>query len=622
MKNNTEPRASLRLVLLNIFLITLLIISFLMTGCQTAATETTSQTVLEGYDASDYDTDYSDENPQTVTLNNDSIDFSGEGATVEGTTLTITQGGAYILTGTLDDGSIVVQTDENSTVRLVLKDAHITSSQGAAIYSAQAGKTLITLEAGTVNSLADGSARASAEDPTAALYVQDDLTLGGEGALEVTGNYNDAITAKDDLKIMSGDITATAVDDGIVGRDALLIAGGTLNINAAGDGLKATNDTDTAKGYVQLDGGSFAITAGTDGIQAETSLTVNGGSFSLSTGGGAQNSSSQAGTAGNTWGQWQQDATVTETEDTEASAKALKANGDLTINGGSFAIDASDDAIHSNGNVTINGGSLDIASGDDGVHADSTLTLGGGTLNITQSYEGLEAMIVNINDGEFNVTASDDGVNAAGGDGSSQTDRPGANPMDTQNVDDGSIAININGGTLNINASGDGLDSNASITQTGGTVVVDGPSGGGNSALDFDGSYNITGGILIASGSAEMLQTPSSGQNVISVTFTSAQAAGSAVSLTDGNSTLASITPTKAFQNVIISSPDLAQGSTYSLTYGGSSVSVTPSATLTSIDENGSAVQTPGGLGGGQMQGQPGEAAPGGAVPEGGQPPM
>lgn len=204
-----------------------------------------------------------------------------------------------MLSGTLNDGSIVINTDKNATVRLVLKDAHITSGSGAAIYSRQAGKTLVTLEAGTQNSLTDSASRDSADTdaPSAALYVQDDLTINGDGALSVTGSYNDAITSKDDLKIMSGTITIpSSADDGIVGRDATKIAGGAITINAAGDGIKATNDEDTAKGTIQIDGGTFDITAGADGIQAENTLTVGGGTFSLVTGGGSANSSDKAGT--------------------------------------------------------------------------------------------------------------------------------------------------------------------------------------------------------------------------------------------------------------------------------------------------------------------------------------
>ncbi len=615
-------------ILLLAFIPLFILLLILTAGC-TARTETSSgaSATAAGYDAEDYDTDYSDENPQTVTLNGSGIDFSGDGATVNGSTITITGAGAYVLSGTLNDGSIVIDADKNATVRLVLKDAHITSGSGAAIYSKQAGKILVTLEAGTQNSLADSASRDSAdtEAPSAALYVQDDLTINGGGVLSVTGSYNDAITSKDDLKIMSGSITiASSADDGIVGRDASKIAGGTITINAAGDGIKSTNDEDTAKGTIQIDGGTFDITAGADGIQAENSLTINGGTFSMATGGGSANSSDKAGTAGNTWGSWQQSPQTAsdDTSDTTQSAKALKAGNAIVINAGTYHIDSSDDSIHADGTIDIKDGAFNLSSGDDGIHADTSLTIDGGTFDITKSYEGLESMSITLNGGKGSIVASDDGINAAGGNGSSQNGRPGQNPMESASVDDGSIVLNINGGNWAINAGGDGLDSNASINQTGGTVTIDGPTDGGNGALDYDGTYNLTGGTLIAAGSSGMLQTPSSSsaQNSISLTFNTAQIAGTAISLKDANGQeIASYTPAKAFQNIIISTPDILTGSTYTLTKGGADLTtVTPSTSVTSIGEDGSTYNS--GMGGGPGGTQLGESAP--QDMQGGQPPQ
>lgn len=578
-----------------------ILLSILNIGCSsdktTDAASTTTVTPASGYDAEDYDTDYSDENPQTITLKGNSIDFSGEGATINGTTLTINKAGAYILSGTLNDGSIIVDGDKTANVRLVLNDANITSSTSAAIYSKQSQKTLITLEAGTNNSLTDSTSRDTSdpEAPTAALYVQDNLTINGDGALSVTGNYNDAITSKDDLKIISANINVLAsADDGIVGRDTTKIASGTIKISATGDGIKATNDEDTSKGNIQIDGGTFNITTGNDAIQAETSLTVKDGNFNLTTGGGSANGSDKAGTAGNTFGAWQQGSQndTNDSTDTTPSAKALKAKSSITIASGIFDINSSDDAIHSNDTLTIDNGSFNIHSGDDGLHADNALTINNGNITIAKSYEGLEGMVITLNGGNGNITASDDGMNAAGGDGSSQSGRPGQNPMDTANVDDSSVMLNINGGIWYINAGGDGLDSNASINQTGGNVTVDGPSDSGNGALDYDGTYNLTGGSLIATGSAGMLQTPSASasQNTIALIFTSTQSAGTTIGLsTLEGSEIANFTPAKNFQSIVICTPDIKTDTSYNFNKNGINlVTVTPSSTITSINEDGS----------------------------------
>lgn len=597
MKKNFHTPSILKSILLNLFLILLLIIAFILTGCQNSSnvSETSATTSLLDCSDEDYDTDYSDENPQTVTLEQDHINFSGEGATVSGNTLTITQGGAYILTGTLENGHIIVDADKNDLVRIVLSNAQITADQNAAIYSRQSSKTIVTLAENTENSLIDASTRdtSDSEAPTAALYVQDNLTINGSGHLNVSGSFNDAITSKDTLRILSSNVTVTSsADDGLIGRDAAIIADSTITINASGDGIKSTHDEDASKGSIQIADSHIQITTGNDGIQAQTDLTIYSGDFNITTGDGAVNRSTSE-----NWGEWKDPRQDEETDgtETEASAKALKSSGSLQIKDGYFSINSSDDAVHSNQTINILGGTFEIQSGDDGIHADESLTIDQGTLSITQSYEGLEAMVINLNDGQGNIVASDDGINAAGGDGSSQNGRPGQNPMDTQNVEDSDIALNINGGTWYFNAAGDGLDSNASITQSSGTVVIDGPESGGNSALDYDGTYNITGGTLVAFGSSEMLQIPSSETSlgILSLTFTDKQSAETTVKLTDASGqVLFDQSPVKTFQNITLCSAEIQSGSTYTLSYGDQSLSITPSSSITQIDENGNTLQS------------------------------
>jgi hypothetical protein len=145
-----------------------------------------------------------------ITLNGDSITLDGSGATVDGRTVTITSAGTYRISGTLDDGRVVVDTADEETVRLVLDGADIACSTNAPIYVAGAEKTVITLADGTVNSVTDGSSYvfedASSDEPNAAIFSKDDLTINGGGSLTVNANYNDGITSKDDLKITGGSI--------------------------------------------------------------------------------------------------------------------------------------------------------------------------------------------------------------------------------------------------------------------------------------------------------------------------------------------------------------------------------------------------------------------------------
>ena len=226
-----------------------------------------------------------------VKLEGDKIVFTGKGATVNGTTLTITAAGAYNISGKLKDGQIVVDTQDPQKVVLFLNNANITNTTGAPIYVANAEKVVITLVDGTQNSVTDGTkyvfADPATDEPNAAIFSHDDLTINGTGSLMVKANFNNGITSKDDLKINGGQITVQAANDGLRGRDSLTVKAGTLTITAGGDGLQANNDTDAEQGYIVIEGGTLNITAAKDGIQAETNLTISGGQLTLRTGGGS-----------------------------------------------------------------------------------------------------------------------------------------------------------------------------------------------------------------------------------------------------------------------------------------------------------------------------------------------
>lgn len=240
-------------------------------------------------------------------------------------------------------------------------------------------------------------------------------------------------------------------------------------------------------------------------------------------------------------------------------------------------------------NILSNGGTFTVASGDDAFHGEETLTVTAGTIDITESYEGLEALDIRVEGGDITLVASDDGLNAAGGTDSSGTTGgrdgrfgggPGGNGGGTggngggmSSSWDGSIVIS--GGSLQINASGDGIDANGSVTISGGYTVVTGPTQGDTATLDYDVSAVITGGTFIGTGASGMAQTFSdSEQGVVSVS-TGSQSAGTAVTLADqeGN-TLITCTPEESFQVVILSSPDLVSGETYTVTVGKASAEV------------------------------------------------
>lgn len=608
---------------LALFGITILTLSGLA-GCGTTDAELSSSsasssaaasslsTPLAVYSSEDMDASWDASTATAVTLNGSSISIDGSGAEVDGTTLKITTAGTYVIKGILDDGQIIVSASKDDTVRLVLNGASLVCSDGAAIYAQQAEKTIITLAEGTTNSVEDGTIynATGEDDPNASIFSQDDLTINGSGSLTVIGHYNNGIGTKDDLVITGGNIGITAANDGLRGRDSVAVNGGSIIINAASDGIQSNNDEDTSKGWISLDGGTFAITAGKDGIQAETILQVADGVVSLNTGGGSASAVST-----HNFNNARPGNNNTATEESTESTKGMKAGTGIYISNGTFNIDSADDAIHSQGDVIINGGSYLISTGDDAVHSDSDLIIGKGDITVAKSYEGLEGMTVTVNGGQISLTSSDDGINAAGGSDTNQ-DR-----VDSFKSSD-NYEIRITDGYLYINAAGDGIDSNGNLYFDGGTVIVNGPTNNGNGALDYNGTCEQSGGILVAAGSSGMAEAPgeSSAQNSLMVYYSSVQKAGTLVNLADDSGqSLLTFAPAKDYQSIVISMPDLEQGKTYTLSSGGSCTGasvnglytggtytpgtkltdVTISGVLTSIADDGSQVSAKNGMGGG-----------------------
>ncbi|MGL4547802.1 carbohydrate-binding domain-containing protein, partial [Eubacterium aggregans] len=310
-------------------------------------------------------------------------------AAVSGGVVTISSAGTYVVSGSISDGSLVVDSSSEGTVRVVLNGATITSANSAPIYVKNAGKAMISLDPGTTNTLTDGSTYTytdtANQEPDATIFSKDNLVFNGTGSLKVTRNAGDAIKGKDDLFIVEGTFDITAADDAIIGKDLTQIEGGTLSINAGWDGIKATNDTDTTKVAVTLNGGTYTIAAGADGVQAVTDLTVGGGSYTITTVGGSANALTKTNTQ--MCHGASQSTSDTDPSDT-GSYKGLKSTGQIMVNGGTFKLDTKDDALHANNTITINSGEITAASGDDGIHADTTITINDGTINITKSYEG------------------------------------------------------------------------------------------------------------------------------------------------------------------------------------------------------------------------------------------
>lgn len=581
-------------------------------------------------DEEDTDSSYDDSGAVRITLNKTSAAVEGEGAKAEGSTVKVSKAGTYKIIGSLDDGNIVVEAGKNDTVRLVLDNASIKCSSAPAIYASKCKKVIIVLGDNTKNSLSDGEGYVKDEDsPDAAVFVGDDLTILGSGSLDVTGNAKNGITSKDTLRITGGNISVTAANHGITGRDDVHISGGAIKVEAKdGDGIRSTysDNDDENKGHIYIEKASIDVTSANDGIQAEKELTVKDGEIKITSGGGAKEINKTDNK--NPWS----NKNNSKDQSDEESLKGMKAGTKLSIAGGKAEISSADDSLHSGGDITVSGGELTLSSGDDGMHADETISVTGGKINITGSYEGIEARDISISGGTADITASDDGINASGGNDQSgfggmdrdMTFGPGrggqrpdgsSRPDDTQTNDDqtnntltdnkksdtekseasqegsakessgkekkteeaskdetASSILKISGGTIYINAQGDGVDSNGDLEFTGGTVVVNGTTSGGNGILDHGGACSYDGGTVIGAGTSDMLELPDedSKQNMIAVLFDQSQKAGTLVYITDSSkNVIAAMSPEKDFGCFILGSEKLEAGEKYSVYVGG-----------------------------------------------------
>ena len=422
---------------------------------------------------------YTSSNATLIRFTDSAVTADGKysGYEIEGTDVSITAAGTYVFSGDCDDGSITVKKGVTG-VTLVLNGLTLTNADSAAITLNKTAEAALIAAAGSENTVAD---TAGANDENAAVKVKSgaSLSLSGTGTLTACGNAKNGIKGASDAVITVDELTLNieAADDGLSCDDELTIKGGRVNITAGGDAVKASPDTDDAEkpdttslGNVTVSGGTITLEAAEDGIQADGDLTISGGTFAVTANGGH----------------------TTTLSDEDASCKGLKAGKMLTVSGGTVNVDSADDALHAN-DVTVSGGTLTLASGDDAVHADNDLVVGvkgssstsNPKIDITASYEGLEGTTVSVYSGDIDVAASDDGVNAANSDLGEHSDK---------------YAIHIAGGDLYIDAGSDGLDSNNDINITGGRVEVYGADAMMDAAIDYDGTFTLSGGTLFGAG--------------------------------------------------------------------------------------------------------------------------
>lgn len=538
-----------------------------------------------------------------ITLNKTTATVSGSGAKADGSTITITEEGVYIVSGTLEDGQIIVDASDSDKVQIVLDGVNINCETNAAIYVREADKVFITLAENSSNTLGGGNEYTQIDDNTVdgVIFSKSDLVCNGTGSLTIEADYKHGIVSKDDLVITGGTYKITAADNGITAKDQLKILDGSFDIDAANSAVKAKNADNAELGNIYIAGGIFTIEAEQDGFHATGSIVVDDGTITVNSGDDGFHAELDTIIRGGT-------ILV------EKSNEGLEGKR-VVVNGGDITVNASDDGINAansgddgaNAANSGDGGVNAANSGDDGTNAtnpganaagsgdddsnaassnnDSSAAVNSGDdSSISGAADGKEPpqMPPDTENGSDMQPSQDfDPENAPSGGNAPQNFDPGNAPSDgdaPQMMQGGpggggnsELYIKITGGTLTVSADGDGLDSNGGLLVTGGTTIVYGPTSDGDSALDYDGSAIVSGGILAAIGSAGMVESfdEASTQPVITYYCTETQSADTTITLTDSDgSALFTVTPEKAYASIVLTCPEMKLDATYTLAAG------------------------------------------------------
>lgn len=530
-------------------LVVLLNLSLLLTGCgntdllsESKNSEDGSSTSAESslsaddmFTERDMETNYDESTSASITLSGNTAQSDSDAVEISGSTVTITDEGTYILSGTLDDGMIVVAAEKTDKVQLVLDNVQIQCSTSAALYVQQADKVFVTLGADSTNTLTNGGEYVAVDDNNidSVIFSKDDLTLNGTGSLAVEAGAGHGIVSKDDLVITGGTYQITSASHGISAQDSIRIADGNFTISSGKDGIHSENTEDTDLGYLYIAKGTFEITSETDSLSAGSILQIEDGNYTLTAGGGSENAEAHqedGGFAPGNRGKMPEggpdmaggnqempempdgsqempempemadgnqempempgdsegfpkgnddDSESTEIADadkanTEANTEENTSSAGDSETTSSEEATASTKGIKADGNIILHAGTFQIDSADDAVHSNANITVDGGSYQITTGDDGFHAdSQVSITDGDLNITKSYEGIEG-------------------QN-------IKISGVNIQVVASDDGLNAAGGNDESG----IAGNKGMDNFSGDSDCYIQISGGVMYINASGD-----------------------------------------------------------------------------------------------------------------------
>ena len=551
------------------------------TATDTAASSSSFSTNVKSGEKLDVDTHYSEQDLSWDTSSETAIDLSNptatDGVTVEDGTLTITKAGTYKLSGEYQ-GQIKVETADSDAVRLVLDNANITNSSGAALNVVNADEVILYSASGTTNTISDGAdyTATGEDDPDAVVYSKADLTIAGEGTLKVNGNHEDGIHTSDGLVIASGTLEVNAANTGIKGKDYVDILGGTINVTAQQDGIKSTNDTDEGQGWTRLSNGTVTVNAGDDGFKASRVVEISGGSLTVEQsdeGIEAQYINVSGGDVNVTSADDGMNASLktSDSESTDSSANTSDAANQQQNNQQQGSLPGEQQNGTSNQQQQGTGQPPAMSgTSQDGTSQNGTTGTGQQQNNTQNQSNQNMGQPPALPGGNAQDGTSQNGTTGTGQQGMGQPPQggmPGGGGGGTFEVVD--AAINVSGGNITVNAEGDGIDSNGVTTLSGGTLIVNGPSQGGNAALDTNGDLLLNGATVLSGSTADMFEAPStnSTSGYLKLTNSSGFEQGSTVQVADSSGkVVANYKVTKSnVQLVLVSSSSIVKGQSYTV---------------------------------------------------------
>ena len=502
-------------------------------------------------------TNYDESQASQIKLADQTATVTGQGASFSDQTLTITQAGTYVLTGSGKNIKLVVEAADTDQVHLVFQNLTL-EGEGTLLQVNKAQEVVISLAEGSQNALTESQA-SDDEKVKATIHSQVPLTLNGTGNLILTALTKNALEVEDDLKVLGGTYTVNAANHGFKAEGALAIEAATLTIEAGKDGLHAEHDEMIERANISLNPTQLSIAATEDGVDAGNELTIKGGTITVS--------QSEEGLEARVIRQLGGDVTIKSSDDgVNASAGSSNKTSDTS-------------ATSKTSETSTTSNTADTSSSASQATTDSDTASSSASQATADSAAGSKA---DQDNKDKNATPPSPPAGQAPPQGSQPPQNgqgPGGMPPGGQEESDPSLQIILEGGTLTIDAEGDGIDSNGTVTISGGSLVVNGSVQGGNGPLDATGDITITGGTVWALGTSDMLQGFAQGSTQASITANIAGTAGQTLIILDANGKeVARQTASKDFQAVIMSSADLVDGQTYTIQVEGTTQ--TAAATL------------------------------------------